>query len=320
MTYHLNRAKGALGAGLMALLLLVAPALAEDAPAGPSLFVVLYKQGPAWKAGVPMKQQDAIGPHYKYMKQLFEDGVILDAGPTLDEPGGVVILRAQDLASAEAIMRADPSVSSGMFVGEVHTWSPSFYATPPDRALRGRSLVSGGDPQVQVDLPASSVYAGTDHWLLKQYFDQIELHAFVDAGKDKQVQRLYWLQFEAYLPSHPEYHHGYDSTRHAMLGGLDFLVDTWAESTASKDEPDSDTAHLKALLAAQGYALPASMVTVRFVHLMDGGRKELMYIYSEPAPDGLAAADLKQGGKACARWPAIEEGLIERGKKGVTLR
>lgn len=103
---------------------------ADTAPAS-SLFVILYKQGPAWKEGVPMRQQEAIIPHFKYMKKLFEEGIILDAGATLDEPGGVVILKAKDLDEAKAIMAADPSVTMKMFVGEVHSWSPTFHAPEP---------------------------------------------------------------------------------------------------------------------------------------------------------------------------------------------
>ena len=140
-----------------------------------------------------------------------------------------------------------------------------------------------------------------------------------DAGK--RVHRLYWLQFEAYLPSRPELKHLYDSRRHADMDGMDFLVDTWVESTASADEPDSDSAHLKALLRAAGYTLPPSMLSVRFVHLMDGARKELMFIYSEDASTtGFAAADLKEGGKAHDRWPGIEAGLIARGRNSIRLQ
>jgi uncharacterized protein YciI len=317
-------------AAALGLALLAASAAAQDVPKDAALFVILYKQGPAWKEGVPMQQQDAIRPHYLYMKKLFQDGTILDAGPTLDEPGGVVILKAKDLESARALMEADPSVTQNMFVGEVHAWSPTFHAPEPlvadaaalkpGRTVQGNIVSSKHDPKAAITLPTSAAYAGADRWILRAYFDDIELHAFVDADKDRQVQRLYWVQFEAYLPSHPEYHHTYDSARHATLGGMDFFVDTWAEAMDSKDDPASDTAHLKALLAKQGYALPQSMISVRFVHLMDGGRKELMFIYSEPAPAGLTAADLKKGGKAYGQWPGIEKGLMERGRQSILLQ
>lgn len=187
----------------------------------------------------------------------------------------------------------------------------------PERPVQGQSLVSAHDPTVRMDLPASAIYVGAYRWIITEYADDVELHAFVDADKAKHVQRLYWLQFEAYLPSHPELHHSYDSKRHTTLGGMDFLVDTWVEKVSSGDNPDSDSAHLKALLAAKGYALAPSMMSVRFVHLMDGGRKELMYIYSEPVPDGYTAGELDSGGVDAELWPFIEKALIERAEKSV---
>ena len=191
---------------------------------------------------------------------------------------------------------------------------------PLERTVQGNTVISNRDPQVHIDVPPSATFVGTDTWMLQSYWDDIMLYAFVDAGAQRQVQRLYWVQFEAYLPSHPEEHHHYDSTRHVTLGGMDFLVDTWTESPGSqKDVPDSDDAHLHGLLTAKGYSLPASMMTVRFVHLMDGGRKELMFIYSEPTPAGLIAGDLKKSGKAYGQWAELEKGLIERGEKSFEL-
>lgn len=184
----------------------------------------------------------------------------------------------------------------------------------PERVASGHSVVSTHDPKLQIDVPGSAVHIGGDRWIMQEYADDVELHAFADTHMGNRVLRLYWLQFEAYLPSHPEFHHSYDSKRHVTLGGMDFLVDTWVKPTTADDDPDSDTAHLQALLRAKGYQLPESMMSVRFVHLMDGGRKELMYIYSEDlAPRGLTAADLAPGGKDHGQWPALESGLIARG-------
>jgi len=190
-------------------------------------------------------------------------------------------------------------------------------AAAPERSVEGHSLASAHDPKVRIDLPTPATYVGADRWLLKEYADDIELHAFVDADAQKHVQRLYWVQFEAYLPSRPELKHTYDSPRHVTMGGMDFFVDSWAEATGSKDDPDSDSAHLKALLGSKGFELPTSVISVRFVHLMDGARKELMFIYSEPAPAGLTAADLKKGGKAYGQWVDLEKGLMERGEASI---
>jgi hypothetical protein len=107
-----------------------------------------------------------------------------------------------------------------------------------------------------------------------------ELHAFVAADKQKQVQRLYWVQFEGYLPIRPELKHTYGSPRHATIGGLDFYVDTWVNSREEKSKPDSDGEHIRSLISEHQYMMPEGMICVRLVHLLDEAkRQELMIIY-----------------------------------------
>jgi len=67
--------------------------------------------------------------------------------------------------------------------------------------------------------------------------------------------------------------------------------------------------------------MPAGMMYVRLVHLLDRQkRKELMIIYGEDlAPTGFAAAELKKGGKGYDRWPAIEKSLVERAAKKIVI-
>lgn len=189
----------------------------------------------------------------------------------------------------------------------------------PDRAIRGHTVVSTHDPAVLIGLPSSATYVGADRWLLGKYADEIELHAFVDADSERHVRRLYWVQFEAYLPSRPELKHRYTSRRHVALGGMDFVLDTWLEKD-SAEEPDSDGAHLKALLRSAGYVLPKSRIAARFVHLMDESRKELMYIYSEDtALTGFPADDFAGAGTAQIRWRAIEAAVIARAQRSITF-
>jgi hypothetical protein len=189
----------------------------------------------------------------------------------------------------------------------------------PERTVQGNVVVSRHDPDVRIVLPAAATYAGSDRWVLKAYADDIELHAFVAATPDKHVKRIYWVQFEAYLPSQPQLKHTYNSKRHVTRGGMDFYLDTWVESPAPQD-PDSDQAHLDALLRAAGYILPKSMMSVRLVHLMDGARKELMFIYSEDtAPTGFSVTELDKGGAGRDRWREIERGLIGRAERSITF-
>jgi uncharacterized protein YciI len=81
------------------------------------LFVILYRPGPNWAANVPMSEQGLL-EHFYYIRGLHRSGRILVAGP-LGDTGGLIILRVANQSEAEAIMRADPAVTSGKFVGSV---------------------------------------------------------------------------------------------------------------------------------------------------------------------------------------------------------
>lgn len=186
-------------------------------------------------------------------------------------------------------------------------------AKDPERKVRGNVITSEHDPKVRIELPKSVRYIGADRFVLLGIAD-CELHVFVEADSEQNVQRLYWIQFEGYLPTKPELHHQYDSPRHTTIAGWDFYVDTWISEKDHTVEPGSDVEHIRALMRAHGYTMPAGMMSVRLVHLLDEEkRKELMIIYGEDvATTGFAAVHLQKGGKAYDQWPAIEKGLIER--------
>jgi hypothetical protein len=191
----------------------------------------------------------------------------------------------------------------------------------PERQVHGNTISSEHDPRVLIELPTSVQYLGADRWILYDIAD-CEVHVFVEADAQKNVQRLYWVQFEAYVPSRPELHHTYDSPRHAQIGGLDFFVDTWVRAHDAQTEPGSDREHIDAIIRAKGYKMPAAMMDVRLVHLLDAEkRKELMIIYGEDlASTGFTATGLQEKGKARDQWPDIEKGLIERAEKKIVLK
>jgi hypothetical protein len=186
----------------------------------------------------------------------------------------------------------------------------------PQRTANGNVVTSTADPRVRIEVPARASYVGTEAWVL---YGIAECRQFVYAEPDssKIVRRLYWIQFESYLPSLPKLHHQYTSKRHAQLGGLDFYVDAWTEDNRKPNahaedlaplqaflrskgyavppgiNSGSDEQHVDALLAAKGYRLPEVMASVRFVHLADAQeRKELMIIYGEDATAGAMPDEL----------------------------
>jgi hypothetical protein len=209
---------------------------------------------------------------------------------------------------------------TGLFAAQTHT-----QAGPPQRKVEGNTITSTSDPAARIQLLDSPIYAGpayvgADRWILYG-FSNCELHAFVHADSQKKVQRLYWVQFESYLPTRPELHYTYNSPRHTQIGGLDFYVDTWVEPTGGHIKPGSDVEHIHTLLETHGYKLPSAMMSVRLVHLLDEQkRKELMFIYSENvASTGHTASELGTPGPAHDQWPQIEKSLIERAKKSIAI-
>jgi hypothetical protein len=190
----------------------------------------------------------------------------------------------------------------------------------PERRVEGNVITSERAPAVRVHVPKSAEYVGADRWVLYGMAD-CELHAFVDVDAQKNVERLYWVQFEGYLPTRPELKHTYDSPTHANLSGMDFYVDTWVRTKDAKTQPGSDLEHILALIGAKGYRMPEGMMYVRLVHLLDEQkRKELMIIYGEDvAQSGFSAAELQPGGEAHDRWLSIVQGLLERAEKKVVV-
>ena len=143
----------------------------------------------------------------------------------------------------------------------------------------------------------------------------------LDADAQKNVQRLYWIQFEQYIPEKPDLHHNYDSPRHTQIGGLDFYVDTWPRANNAETRAGSDREHIEALVKAKGYKMPAGMAYVRLVHLFDPEkRKELMIIYGEALPSGVNAAELDEKGKdRQTKWPPIEQQTIQDAQRRIKI-
>ena len=176
-------------------------------------------------------------------------------------------------------------------------------------------------PAVRLEFSQPFRYAGGHSFILYEVANA-EQHFFVDADKDGRIKRMYWIQFEGYLPSNT---HAYDykSPKKVNIGGLDFFADAYARNIkASPGRPDSDSSRARAFLESKGYRLGSDEVlSQRLVHLVDEAkRNELMIIYLEDLSEmKLTAADLAKGGRAFDQWDAISKGLLERALKSMKL-
>jgi len=66
------------------------------------------------------QEEAAMEAHYQYLKKATEQGVVLLAGPCLDETFGVVVFLADNDNAARAFMFNDPSVKDNIMMAELH--------------------------------------------------------------------------------------------------------------------------------------------------------------------------------------------------------
>jgi len=200
---------------------------------------------------------------------------------------------------------------------------PNCNAAAAERFVVGHTVVSRRDPAVSIKLPDSVHYVGSDQFAFSKpelgAFDAAELFAFADAGKDGHLRKYIWVQFEGYLPGHPDLHFTYDSPKHVTIGGLDFYEDIGVTSPRPL-KPGTDSKHFYSLLASHGYQR-GDLMWVRLVHLLDATkRKELMIIYAESlAPTGYTAQQLDEGGSDHSKWAAIAAALSRRAIQSIQI-
>jgi hypothetical protein len=178
----------------------------------------------------------------------------------------------------------------------------------PVARVEANLVIRAGDPTLSVKVSSGAAYVGGERFILYTVAD-CELHIFVEAGADRRVRRLFWVQFESYLPSLPTLSYNYAAVaeRHLTLWQSTFWINATIAPSAESPRPGSDTEHVRMLLGRAGYSLPANMLDVRLVRILDDaaetgrGRRELMLIYSEDAALIGKTNQLRADQKAWAR-------------------
>ena len=190
------------------------------------------------------------------------------------------------------------------------------------RTAKGDTLSSLPLPKIKLKFDKAFKYVG-GHTFILYDVARAEQHFFVDADKNKNVSRMYWIQFEGYLPSNT---HAYDyqSPKAVNIGGLNFFADAYARKVVpGQGRPDSDSNKAREFLESKGYKIASEEVMMqRLVNMVTpDNRTELMIIYLEVlTPTGYKAEDLNDGGKAAGKWAEISAGLLERAQKGMKIQ
>jgi uncharacterized protein YciI len=75
--------------------------------------------------GPTPREEEILGNHFSYLKNLYGSGVVLLAGRTQDTDEtsfGIVILSAESETDAREIMLGDPAVKEGIMTAEFHPY------------------------------------------------------------------------------------------------------------------------------------------------------------------------------------------------------
>jgi hypothetical protein len=186
------------------------------------------------------------------------------------------------------------------------------------RTAKGDTLSSPELPKLKLKFKKPFKYVGGHTFILYEVA-RAEQHFYVDADKDGNVSRLYWVQYEGYLPSNT-HRYDYSRSKQVNIGGLDFAADSAPRRYDPADaRPNSDRSKAIELLTARGYKIASGdVMTQRLVNMTTSdNRNELMIIYLEVlTPTGFTAADLSPNGKAADKWPELSAGLLHRAQEG----
>jgi hypothetical protein len=182
----------------------------------------------------------------------------------------------------------------------------------PERIVSGNTVSSSVDPNGSITVNAKATYVGALRFVLVGVAD-CEIHVFVAADTAKRVRRIFWIQFEGYLPEHPtlKYKH-HPAYKPVTMSGLPFYHRARFGGAEDVPAPGSEAERVFALLREKGYAVPVETVNVTYKHFLGGAmrREILLMVIDDMASTGATIADFLQGDSVTPRWTQVAEKLL----------
>jgi len=188
--------------------------------------------------------------------------------------------------------------------------------------VEGATLVSKRFPEGIITVDATLTYIGGETFILYDVA-HCEIHLYAEADESGRVLRLYWFQFEGYLPSVTSVGYDYSNDpERTVINGHEFYDSVrYFNVTISRDDwsDDSDTIHMLHLLEQRGYHLDGNVMSIRLVRLDEDKQKELMIVYMEDLDQhGLSLKDFEEV-DGDLRWRETSEGLRTRALKDMKM-
>src|SRR5262245_17242190 len=108
-------------------------------------------------------------------------------------------------------------------------------APAPSRTVKDNVLNSTEKPGIRIKFDKAFKYLGAQSFILYGVATA-EQHFFADADDKNRISRLYWIQFEGYLPSNTHTYR-YQSKTKAKLGQFEFFADAAARKPGPPSGP-----------------------------------------------------------------------------------
>jgi len=188
--------------------------------------------------------------------------------------------------------------------------------------VHGNTLASTGFPEGTITVDAGLTYVGGEAFILYDVA-RCEIHLYAEADERGRVLRLYWFQFEGYLPSATKRSYDYSGDPHRTVIGGHMYYDSVrrynVEAMRGGWGDDSDTMHVVRLLEREGCRLKGDVMRIRLVRLDDEKERELMIVYMEALERyGLSLSDF-EGAGGDFKWREAVEALRSRALAGMKI-
>jgi hypothetical protein len=186
------------------------------------------------------------------------------------------------------------------------------------RSVVNNLVNSNALPKIRLQVDPAFTYVGRNEFILYG-IARAEQHLFVAASADMRLQRLVWVQFEAYLDDN-QYTYNYSSSQTIQIAGWPFFYDAgWMDRQEHmRQNPTSDRAHMLVFLQERGYIPGSAEIFERYVTLGPDLRSELMLIYAQDAAQ-QDLPTLEAGGVQGEPWLSVQEGLHQHGLQSFSL-
>ncbi|HEX8814213.1 MAG TPA: hypothetical protein VF753_01820 [Terriglobales bacterium] len=221
--------------------------------------------------------------------------------PTADRRSELMIIYGESLAEDSKI----PTSADGVHLDDA---SPEAAKLALDHAragmtirvrgsrVEGNTFVSPENPKIRATVDKEFTYVGSVPFA----FDQVSgrRFVFVRATGDKQVQRMFVIQQEAFAPSSNDIY-VYRITSPVKLGSSEYqhsvIID---DNDATADaEPGKEADVTRRFLALHGYTLNPGLIMSRFARPADASRKHeiIFFCFADLASYGHKLSDFPEG-------------------------